>query len=628
MFNIGLSIRFISPVKQKQGWLLARCRFAVMLTVGSFLAATLNLANAQTPIMADDSQKVRLERVLNGLLPSFVTTETKAMSLAERMAFYKVPGVSIAVIDKGKIAWTLGFGVRDVTTGAPVDAATLFQAASISKPVSALAALRLVELKQLSLDTDINETLSSWQVPKSDLIASEKVTLRRLLSHSAGLSVSGFAGYEFGAAVPSITQVLAGIAPANSEPVRVFYTPKTRVEYSGGGFTVVQQAMMDSTKESFDQTLDRLVIAPLNMRNSAFSQPLALALRDNAAAGHDGKAAVIPGLYRTHPELAAAGLWTTSNDLAKFAQGIQKALRPEVSQERILSRAMANEMLTVQAWPYGLGFVLEGEGSASRFSHRGANFGYQCILIAFKNEEAGLAILTNSNNANGLIQELIRSIATEYNWPALAPKRYAVQSLEQKDQTQFVGFFKNSQGQQIRIRQDEGKLIAQSGGGWASLAWLGNDQFALVDQQAEFALRRNSNQEVTQVSLTKEGNTSPDFIKALEPVLPLDAQTVYLRGSMNNWGLDFPMSKSAPFTYKVRVKLNAGFNEFKVASEKFDLIDLGSLPNQALSREAMQQIVVPVGKNIQLLVSKAGLYEFELIAKPQADALLSVKPIE
>lgn len=598
----------------------------VVLSISSFAFAQHIKDDSQAP-------EPRSERVVNGLLPNFVMTDTKAMNLAARMEFYNVPGVSIAVIEDGKIAWSRGFGVRNTQTKASVNANTVFQSASISKPVTALGALRMVELKQLHLDVDVNLSLRSWQVPASEFTATEKVTLRRLLSHSAGLSVSGFPGYAFGVAIPTAKQVLEGAQPANTPEVRPVYVPKSKVEYSGGGFTVVQQLMMDVADRSFDRVMAELVLNPIGMSHSSFEQPLALKFKGNAAAGHDGKAEVIPGLYRTHPELAAAGLWTTSADLGRFVIAVQNAHLGAAANDvsnpqhasKILSPPMVLEMLTIQSWPYGLGFVIEGEGSASRFSHRGSNFGYQCILIGFKNKNSGLVVLTNGNNGNGLIQEIVRAVATEYQWPALAPKRYDVKVLASAQHEQYAGYFTNNRGQQLRVRQHNGQLIGQSTDGWTQLVWLGNDQFALVDQQAEISFTRDTAIKISGASVLKESQQIDGFTKSIEPLIPFEAQPFFLRGSLNNWGLTNPMLKTLPDTFVTRIALSTGFVEFKVATQNFDTIDLGALPDVKPTSRIDELALVSKGTNIQMIVEQAGTYEFLLVAKTGTDPKLSVR---
>jgi CubicO group peptidase (beta-lactamase class C family) len=233
--------------------------------------------------------------------------------------------------------------------------------------------------------------------------------------------------------------------------VTAFYVPKPRVEYSGRGLTLVQQLLMDVSGESFEALLEKELLAPLNMRDSAFSQPLPPTLEARVASVHNAKSEVIAGRYRTHPELAAAGLWTTPTDLARFALEVQRANTGHAN--TLLSQTLAQEMLRVRAWPYGLGFVLEGEGDSARFSHRGSNAGFQCILIGFASRGSGVVIMTNGDNANGLIQEIVRAVAREYQWPALAPARYLVKTLGVETLRAYEGFYSNGNGEAVRVHE-------------------------------------------------------------------------------------------------------------------------------------------------------------------------------
>lgn len=205
----------------------------------------------------------RIQRVENGLTP-------EKASIAERLKHYKVPGASVAVIAGGALEWARDYGVTSAEGGKPVTADTLFQAASISKPVAAMVALRLVEQGKLSLDEDVNVKLRSWKVPENEFTKTEKVTLRRLLNHSAGLTVHGFRGYGADEPVPSLIEVLDGKRPANSAAIRVDITPGSKGRYSGGGYEVMQQLVIDVTGRPFPQLARELVLAPLGMSHSTY----------------------------------------------------------------------------------------------------------------------------------------------------------------------------------------------------------------------------------------------------------------------------------------------------------------------------------------------------------------------
>lgn len=329
----------------------------------------------------------RIERVEAGLGPRlFAADQPIRWTLAERMAHYRVPGVSIAVINEGKIEWARGYGVIEARGSTPVAPDTLFQAASISKPVTATAVLRLVEAGKLQLDQDVNSALKSWQVPAHPASKNEKVTIRRILSHTAGLTVHGFRGYAEGEPVPSLLQILNGEQPANSAAIRVDTVPGTQERYSGGGYVVLHQLLRDVTEQSFPALLQASVLDPLRMTRSTFEQPLPAVFAATAARAHRGDGTAITGQWHTYPELAPDGLWTTPSDLARFAIELQRSL--EGQSTKVLTADMTKQMLTKQLGSMGLGIVLMGEGAAQRFEHGGGNAGFRCNLVAYATSAA------------------------------------------------------------------------------------------------------------------------------------------------------------------------------------------------------------------------------------------------
>jgi CubicO group peptidase (beta-lactamase class C family) len=280
----------------------------------------------------------RIERIQDALLPPVLVQgePTTLTSLDARMEALHVPGVSVAVIHGGKLEWARGFGVTKIG-GPPVTAETLFQAASISKPVTTLAVLRLVQSGKVDLDTDVNYYLKSWKVPANEFTQEAKVTLRELLTHSAGITVHGFRGYAAGEAIPSLAQVLDGEPPANNVAIRVDMTPGKTWRYSGGGFVIVQQVLTDVTGIPFPRLMHDLILGPLEMGHSTYLQPLPPELLARAATPYRGDGTAVPGGPHVYPELAPAGLWTTPSDLARFVIGIQQALSGK--SRRVLSRA-------------------------------------------------------------------------------------------------------------------------------------------------------------------------------------------------------------------------------------------------------------------------------------------------
>lgn len=341
----------------------------------------------------------------------------KPQTIAARMAALKIPAVSLAVFADGEIIWARAYGVSDHNTDQPANTHTLFQAASISKPLTATAVFRLIENGKLTLAEDVNAKLQSWHIPENEFTATEKITLRHILSHTAGLSVSGFGGYAIDSPLPTVPQILDGTPPANSAPVRVESTPGEKESYSGGGYTILQQLLEDVSGRPFAALMNDLVLEPAGMKESTFAQPLPETWAAHAASGYDENGLPIPGRYHIYPELAAAGLWTTPTDIARFMLSIGRSYWGEAP--GLLQQQTAQTMLTKTPPGSGLGFGLSGEGDAFRYRHSGGNAGFVCYAVAFTSRGSGAVIMTNANAGYGFIQELTQAIAREYGWPPL-----------------------------------------------------------------------------------------------------------------------------------------------------------------------------------------------------------------
>ena len=397
-------------------------RLLVLCAASAFLAVACSPARPAGDEVAYALAE-RIERVESGLRWSLPVADSPTWTLAERMEQLRVPGVSIAVIEGFEVAWARGYGVRDADSGEPVTTETLFQAASISKPVAAAAALQLVEEGVLNLDEDVNTRLKSWKVPENEYTQTEKVTLRRLLSHSAGLTVRGFGGYAAGEPVPDILQVLDGEEPANSDPIRVDLVPGTQFRYSGGGYTVLQLLLEETTGELLPELIMNKLLEPLGMAHSSFWKPLPAELESLTTSGHDSEGVPHPGHQFLDHGSTCCGLWTTPGDLATFAIAIARAAQGEDT--TILSQELALAMISPAVGDtMGLGFSVGEQGQRSHFRHGGGNPGFGCYLVLDRNHGNGAAIMTNGQNGGILFQEILRSIASEYDWPGYLPPEH------------------------------------------------------------------------------------------------------------------------------------------------------------------------------------------------------------
>ncbi len=327
-----------------------------------------------------------------------------------------IPGLSIALIDGGKIAWVRAYGVRDTVDKTPVTVDTLFQAGSISKPIAALGALRLVKEGKLSLDEDVNAKLKTWRVPENEFTKDQKVTVRRLMSHTAGLTVHGFPGYAVGTDIPTVVQVLDGQPPANTSPVRVDVVPGSTYRYSGGGYTVMQLLIADVANESFESFMQSKVLDVIGMTSSSYSQSPSPALAARRASAHRPDGARIPGKLHIYPEMAAAGLWTTPSDLARYVLYVQAASRGETGQ--VLTTSLVREIVTPQnGGGHGLGPSINGTGAFTRFGHGGVDEGFEADMVGYVTRGQGVVIMGNANLAQMLFQEIKGSVARAYAWP-------------------------------------------------------------------------------------------------------------------------------------------------------------------------------------------------------------------
>jgi CubicO group peptidase (beta-lactamase class C family) len=344
--------------------------------------------------------------------PSVQDIQQSLRFVPGRMAHYHVPGLSLACIHNGTVGWTQAFGVARVG-GEPVTPETLFQASSIGMPVTAVAVLRLVEQGKLNLDADVSQYLKSWKLPTNRFTEQKKVTLRELLSHTAGATVHGFEDYAAGEKVPTLVQVLNGESPANSAPVTIDFVPGTEFRYASGNYAIIQQILTDVRGEPFPELMQELILQPLHMVHSTFQQPIPEKLRPLVGIPYDKTGSAIAGGPHTSSMMAVAGLWTTPSDLALFALAIQDALTGKPG--AIVSPSRAHEMLRPVRGNYALGFVIDGNGPNRYFFHPGANLGYLSFFFAYEKGD-GVVLMSNQQYSKALMLEVVHALAKQYGW--------------------------------------------------------------------------------------------------------------------------------------------------------------------------------------------------------------------
>lgn len=473
------------------------------------------VAPGQSPVQP------RIERIEKGLLSSVLVKGDPGWMIQERMKHYQVPGVSIAVINDYKIEWARGYGVKDSKTNEPVTTDTLFQAGSISKSVAAMTALKKVEQGKIALDQNINEKLTSWKLPENEFTAKRKVTLANLLSHTGGLTVHGFPGYAVGEKTPTLPQVLDGAEPANTPAVRVDLEPGTKFRYSGGGTTIAQLAVMDIEKKPYPQIAQATVLGPLGMTNSTYHQPLPAETRKKAASGHRGNGQPVEGKIHIYPEMAAAGLWTTPTDLARFAIEVQLSLAGKSN--KVLSKEMATKMVT----PFiddsvGMGFFIERHGRATYFGHGGADEGFRAQLLVNKDKGYGAAVMVNSDNGE-IINEIIRSIAKEYRWEDFLPQPLEVVSVDPTKLDDYTGRFLVNPDRVLTFTKANGKLYAEPTlSPKVELFALSESEFTRTDANVQYTFAKTASGKADAIKIRFNGGTTEARRIAQDELIPYE----------------------------------------------------------------------------------------------------------
>lgn len=451
----------------------------------------------------------RIKQVENNL-SGWVQIENNSQkwTLEERMKFYHANGVSIAVIKDYKIEWAKGYGLADSLQQKPVTTKTLFQAGSNSKSLNAVGILKLVQEGKLNLNSDINDYLKRWKFPYDSLSKGKKITIANLLSHTGGITVHGFAGYEFGDKIPTLVQILNGQKPANSEAIRSMYEPSLKYEYSGGGTTISQLIIEDVTGKPYDKYMWENVLKPMGMTNSFYTQPPALSKLNLLATGYynDGKA--VKGNYHIYPEQAAAGLWTNPTDLAKYVIETQLSLKGK--SQKVLSKKMTELRLT----PYidtksALGVFIIDKNGVKNFEHGGVDEGFVSQYIGTLDRGNGVVVMTNTYNTS-LFDEIIRSVALTYDWKnAYTPDIKKEINIKDEDLQPYLGKYGRGNFIWSIIKKDNGVYLSITDNEyWGTCMWkmhfTNDDNFFVTEKNCKFLFVRDASGKIMALNWNDE----------------------------------------------------------------------------------------------------------------------------
>lgn len=376
----------------------------------------------------------KVERIENGLMArvQIEGVEPERFNIEERIKDYGIPGVSIAVAVNGELEWARAYGMADSSENRELTSESLLLAASMSKPVSATRAHQLMEEGRLDLDANVNDYLTSWHLPDNEFTETEKVTTRRILNHTAGLTVWGFPGYDKGDTIPTVPQVLDG--EGNTDSVRVYKVPGESWQYSGGGYTIMQQMFEDIDGARFPDLMQEHVLDPLGMTGSTYENPLPEDKHHLAATGYRYNGDEVEGKCPIYTEMAAAGLWTTPSELVKWLAEMQRIYLSQ--EDGLLKAETVNEMLEPGFEEWGLG-PYSGE---HLFGHGGADEGFRSRMAAWKDTAIAVVVIVNSDNGD-IIPEIYLALADEYGLPGIDPTMRSITPQTDEQLSRFAGTY-------------------------------------------------------------------------------------------------------------------------------------------------------------------------------------------
>ena len=423
----------------------------------------------------------RIKQVEENLVGMIRVEGQGKWTLEERMAYYKIQGLSVAVIKDYRLDWTRAYGLADVNEHRKVTQETVFQAASISKSLNGVGVLRLAQDGRIDLNSDINTYLTTWKFPYNDVSKGKKITIANLLSHTGGLSVHGFRGYEPGEPLPTVVEILDGKKPANSEPVRSMFEPGLRPEYSGGGTTITQLIVTDITHTPYDEFMSANVLKPMGMSSSFFTQPPPETKRSVLATAYHDDGSEVRGKFHIYPEQAPAGLWTNPTDLAKYI--IETQLSLEGKSAKVLTQSFTRTRLTPYLDKVGLGVFIHEVGGNEYFEHSGGNEGFRCIYMGSLKGGNGVVVMVNSDNGM-ILQEVVNSVFSVYGWEGFSPVTKKIVALTPRQWKSLDGLYEREGNNKLHLQftsQKDQLILKQD--------WDGREITFEAESEVEFFCR-------------------------------------------------------------------------------------------------------------------------------------------
>lgn len=554
-----------------------------------------------------NSDKDKMKQVENNLIPFVPVKDFKGWNILDRMKYYGVPGVSIAVIKDYKIDWAKGYGFADTIQKIPVTTETMFSAGSISKFLMSITALKMVENGQMELDRPINNYLTSWKIAENEFTQKTPVTLRMLLSHSSGTSQSSYFGFTPNEPLPSIVEILSGAKIAGTRGVVVNSEPNKEFRYSGGGSMIAQMALMDVSKLSFANLTKEALFDKLGMANSTFEQPVPLKYKKQSAWAYSN-ASWFKGMPYVYPQQAAAGLYTTPTDLAKIFIDVQKSY---LGKGKILGQSMTKQMLTPQkivsdgAYKENIGigpFLIQRTDNKNPngvyFEFTGVNAGFLAYGIASVTGGNGVIIMLNSgDDVNGLGKEIRRAIAKVYNWNNFLPEEIEPMKLGDQALNKLSGRYRMGTDEVLYLRKENDYLVENINEGNNIYCFpISKDTIVFTDYNIKAGFKFNQNGEV--VSLQNVYQEKPMLIMRDDEFSPSE----YLK--MKN----YVEAKKAYSAMKM--------NEYQITYLAYDLMNKKALDLEAV--KTILDIALDQHPNSSIVYSRLGDYYLKLKDKQNA----------